>query len=200
MSKHSTKLIANDIPRLSIYYLNQKKFLNQGLGFSHTISWGDGAGNIKNSLNISIINNEEGHFAILEYLINDDKINQKIYIQSQKCNLGGDRHWFICPVCHSRVGKLFLSGEYFVCRRCGDVTYSSKNINRKSNFFIVFNCINMDKKLRELESKIIKKTYKNKPTKSFQRYLRLYNKLHSYDSLLEKANKNPEFFHDLLIT
>lgn len=200
MSKYSSKLIAEEILSLSIYYLNQKKIFDKNLGFSHTISWSDNEGNVTSRINISIIDNEKDRFAVLKYLINGNEIRQEIYLQSQKCNLGGNRLWFICPFCHSRVGKLYFSGGSFVCRRCGDVTYSSKNINRKSNFYILYNCINMDKRLGELQSKITKKYYKNKPTKPFKKYLHLYNKLHSYDSLLEKINNTPGYFEHFFMS
>jgi len=147
-----------------------------------------------------VINNEKDRFAVLKYLINGNEMHQEIYLRDQKCNLGGNRLWFICPCCHSKVGKLYFSGELFVCRRCSDVTYSSKNINRKSNFYILYNCINMEKRLRELESKITKKSYKNKPTKTFQKYLHLYNRLHSYDSLLEKINNTPGYIDSLFMS
>ncbi|MDD2564090.1 MAG: hypothetical protein PHU27_07745, partial [Salinivirgaceae bacterium] len=106
----------------------------------------------------------------------------------QQCNYGGYRLWFSCPQCHCKSGKLYFFGKYFACRRCGDITYNSKNINRKNSFYIPSNCINMDRRLRELQSKVTKKYYKNKLTKPFKKYLHLYNKLHSYDSLLEKIS------------
>lgn len=199
MSKHSTKLIADEILSLSIYYLNQKKFFDKNLGSSRTISWSDNEGNITNRINISIIDKEKDRFAVLKYLVNSNEIQQEIHLQFQICNLKGNRLWFTCPHCCSRVGKLYFSGESFVCRRCGDVTYSSKNINRKSNFYTIYDCINMEKKLKELESKVTKKYYKNKPTKTFQKYLHLYNKLHSYDSLLEEINKTPSCLESLIM-
>lgn len=200
MSRYSTKLIADETLVLSIYYLNQKKFLNQNLGFNNTIKWSDRDDNTVAKINISIFTRNNSRFAVLNYSINGREMHQEIYLQSQRCNLKGTRFWFTCPHCYSKIGKLYFSGESFICRRCGDVTYSSRNINRRRNSYIVYNCINMSKKLDELESKIKKKCYRNKPTKIFQKYLNLYNKLHSYDSLLEKANNMPSYFESLVMS
>jgi hypothetical protein len=47
------------------------------------------------------------------------------------CHLGGVRWWFTCPLssngvaCGRRVRKLYLSGRYFGCRHCHDLTYTS---------------------------------------------------------------------------
>ena len=43
------------------------------------------------------------------------------------CYFGGLRHWFRCPACGRRVGKLYapLSASAFKCRRCHDLTYRS---------------------------------------------------------------------------
>lgn len=43
------------------------------------------------------------------------------------CNFGGERPWWRCPHCRSRVGKLYLppTGERFKCRECYDLGYRS---------------------------------------------------------------------------
>jgi hypothetical protein len=49
-----------------------------------------------------------------------------VRIERTPCNLGGSRHWFICPVvgCGRRVATLY-GGGIFACRRCHQLTYSS---------------------------------------------------------------------------
>jgi len=41
-------------------------------------------------------------------------------------NYGGQRPWFVCPSCHSRVAILYLYSQQFLCRSCHDITYSSR--------------------------------------------------------------------------
>lgn len=51
--------------------------------------------------------------------------------------LRGERPWFVCPgvingyVCRRRVAKLYLSGEYLLCRHCHDLTYETRQVGRK---------------------------------------------------------------------
>lgn len=55
----------------------------------------------------------------------------KISVVATKCNYGGQRHWFLCPVCSRRSKKLYLySGSIFVCRKCLNLAYSTQNRSR----------------------------------------------------------------------
>jgi hypothetical protein len=49
-----------------------------------------------------------------------------VRIERTPCNLGGSRHWFICPVvgCGRRVAILY-DGGIFACRRCHGLAYAS---------------------------------------------------------------------------
>ena len=40
----------------------------------------------------------------------------------------GERLWFSCPVCHKRVGQLYLppGRTMFLCRHCHNLTYESR--------------------------------------------------------------------------
>jgi len=51
----------------------------------------------------------------------------KVELTPTETNFNGLRHWFSCPSCQSRVGKLYLPpGKlYFACRHCHDLTYRS---------------------------------------------------------------------------
>lgn len=53
------------------------------------------------------------------------------------CHHGGQRPYFQCPGvvngrwCGRRVGKLYLSGRYFLCRHCQRVAYASQSESRQ---------------------------------------------------------------------
>ena len=49
-----------------------------------------------------------------------------VRIERTPRNLGGSRHWFICPAvgCGRRVAILY-SGSIFACRRCHQFAYAS---------------------------------------------------------------------------
>lgn len=194
MSRHPTKLNIDEVPTLSIYNLYQAGLL----AFNHTqnlsISMTNGFGN-SCSIGITIHLNKT---IILGYTIRgtqpEECINTEVGLITQNCNYGGQRFWFSCPRCHSRVGKLYLFGKYFVCRGCGDLTYQSKNIKLNTYLSIFYYCLDKEKKLSELENSIRRKYYKNKPTKKYKQYQKMFNQLHKYDSLLARMHSNPHIY------
>jgi hypothetical protein len=60
------------------------------------------------------------------------ELDYSVRMVTTPCHLGGVRWWFICPLirnnvtCGRRVRKLYLSGKYFGCRHCHDLTYRSR--------------------------------------------------------------------------
>ena len=58
-------------------------------------------------------------------------LDYPIQLVATGCHLGGVRWWFICPLatrgvaCGRRVRKLHLHGDYFGCRHCHRLTYTS---------------------------------------------------------------------------
>jgi hypothetical protein len=58
-------------------------------------------------------------------------LDYSIQLVTTRCHLGGVRWWFICPlvtngkVCNRRVRKLYLRGNYFGCRHCHKLAYTS---------------------------------------------------------------------------
>jgi hypothetical protein len=50
-----------------------------------------------------------------------------VSIVTTGCNLGGNRHWFLCPAqgCGRRVALLY-GGAIFACRHCYDLAYPSQ--------------------------------------------------------------------------
>lgn len=61
----------------------------------------------------------------------DADLDYPIPLVTTRCHLGGVRWWFVCPLsrngipCRRRVRKLYLSGQYFGCRACHRLTYTS---------------------------------------------------------------------------
>lgn len=58
---------------------------------------------------------------------------ERVPLEWVPCTLGGARPYFRCPGvvnglrCGRRVGKLFAGGQYFLCRHCYRLTYSSQS-------------------------------------------------------------------------
>jgi len=61
----------------------------------------------------------------------DANFDYLVRLATTRCHLGGVRWWFVCPLsrngvaCGRRARKLYLSGNYFGCRYCHDLTYTS---------------------------------------------------------------------------
>jgi len=51
---------------------------------------------------------------------------QHISLTWTPCNYGGQRPWFLCPMCKRRVAILYLTAESFSCNRCSNITYYSR--------------------------------------------------------------------------
>lgn len=60
------------------------------------------------------------------------ELRYRVWVVWTPCTFGGERPWFGCPngSCGRRVGKLYLCGEYFVCRHCTCRGYESQRENR----------------------------------------------------------------------
>lgn len=60
------------------------------------------------------------------------EIETPIRLDFTKCNLGGNRCWFRCPIwnCGSRVAVLYMGSKgLFACRRCYRLCYESQREN-----------------------------------------------------------------------
>lgn len=107
--------------------------------------------------------------------------NYKVSLVTSRCNYGGVRYWFICPLvqdgvaCNRRVGVLYMGSKYFGCRHCYNLTYESRNESR-SGLFGAFN--NVFKAGKIYDS--MKRTFYNgKPTKKMRRWMTLQGKMPS---------------------
>lgn len=58
---------------------------------------------------------------------------QHIHFDRTACHFGGDRLWFLCPSCNTRIGVLYGAGTLFLCRHCHQLSYSSQNSSEIDN-------------------------------------------------------------------
>ena len=54
-------------------------------------------------------------------------MDERIYFQRTSCHYGGERLWFSCPHCHTRVAIIYGHGKRFLCRHCYALPYASQN-------------------------------------------------------------------------
>jgi|SRR5579862_133308 len=69
-------------------------------------------------------------YVLADFSYRGENCPYKIPVVVTRCNYGGERHWFLCPMrtCNRRCKKLyFYPGSIFVCRKCLGLAYSTQN-------------------------------------------------------------------------
>jgi hypothetical protein len=54
---------------------------------------------------------------------------EQVTLERTTCNYGGHRPWWNCPDCGRRCALLYLVGEHFRCRCCGELTYRTSQLS-----------------------------------------------------------------------
>jgi len=116
-----------------------------------------------------------------------------IKLSQKPSNLGGFRYYFICPLtvngipCRKRVSVLYKPDHenYFGCRHCHQIIYSTQLFNPKSSSYTEIKRQIVERKNEELESEIIRPIYRGKKTRKQVRLERLY----------EEAKKYPSYYY-----
>jgi len=120
------------------------------------------------------------------------KYDYKIPISVTKCYFGGVRYWFRCYAnlrhcCGNRVTTLYLmsGANIFACRHCYDLSYNSRNKDRKNAFYPIFESSRLG---RERDGIIHKKGfrlhYAGKLTRRGKRAMKIYRKINAYKNSL----------------
>lgn len=168
--------------RLSIFWLKKHGYLEGG-SCSGGIRWTNGYGH-ENSIGFSVSGEnlgtpQERKHLNLQYTHtnreSDEKedVNYRVELVTTYCHYGGKRYWFICPLtkngyyCGRRVGTLYNLGKYFGCRHCGNLTYATRNAGGHYKGFV--SAVDIE----EAEKKVKRQYYNGKPTRKYQRVLKL---------------------------
>ena len=186
----SKKEEADSLKKIEIWWLKKNGYLNGGY-HSGGIKWTNGWSGKESSISFSTSIYDENSYLQLMYTQTDNDGNKldfdyKVPLTTTPCYFGGKRYWFICPwyangkYCGRRVGVLYLGGKYFACRHCYDLTYSSKNENRRYKSYPLFAVLGGYKKTEELEGKIKRRFYAGKPTRKQRRLDRHYTRMFPY--------------------
>ena len=131
-------------------------------------------------------------YSQIEHNGESNDFDYTVKLISTNCNYGGKRWWFKCPLikdgipCNRRVGVLYKQGDYFGCRHCHDLTYSSKKENRNSIYFSLFKTLLSYKKIEEIQKTMKRDFYAGKPTRKLKRIMKLYEQTKPHSDLLKK--------------
>jgi hypothetical protein len=125
LGRYSSKNTISYHRQLDIRYLRRKGMLRPGGWASLTWSRTD---KVIGSISIRT----ELDRIVLRYRHRDHDEDWKdeeypVFLDSTRCNYGGERFWFLCPArgCSRRVAVLY-SGSTFACRHCYRLVYDSQ--------------------------------------------------------------------------
>lgn len=171
------KGVVEDYLMLNIFKLNEWGFLSGG-SLGGTLTW-KRKWSKEDTMSIQARLGGDEKYVALQYTQTDPDetqkaFNYKIELTSTSCNYGGKRYWFVCPLvkeeisCQRMVGKLYKVGDYFGCRHCYNLSYYSRNSDRR----VTVTMPDIDR----LEKAVKRRYYNGKPTKRYQRLLKAEEK------------------------
>ncbi len=184
-----SKTESNSLHKISASFLKQHGYFRNWL--SGTITWTSGYSKRVNSVSIQVSTWDVEKYIRIYYTQTAPDTGKKrdfdyrIPLTTTPCRYGGVRYWFKCPwykdgiyYCGRCVGTLYQAGDYFACRHCYNLTYESRNINRRHvSRFPLFDVFPIEDKIAELEKKIKRPYYRGKPTKKQRKVDRLNDQL-----------------------
>lgn len=192
------KTEADSLKKIQVWRLKKLGFL-QGFWASGSLRWTNSWSGKESSVGINVLLNESEKYLRIHYTQtkeDGDKkdFDYKIPFTTTSCYFGGFRYWFICPwyanrvYCGRRVGVLYLGGDYFACRHCYDLSYTSKN-QSKSKWSLILDPLFKRDEIAEKKYKLRVKFWKGKPTKRYrkleQKEDRLMGRLRTTSGLLD---------------
>lgn len=179
---YSDRTEADSLKRVSVYWLKKNGYFRDSYvfgGIKWTNKWSE-----ESSIGLDCNITEEEKYIRLHYNQTDNEGKQnnfdyRVKLVTTPCHFGGFRYWFLCPCtvnekyCGRRVGVLYKAGDYFACRHCYNLTYSSRNA---SGVFRYGGNVSFPE-LEEMRAKIKRLTYKGKLTRKYRSYIKKENKL-----------------------
>lgn len=201
---YSNRQEAEYLRKVDIYWLKKYGYLDGWK--SGGIEWTHGWSGNKNSIGIEGNVMDDKPYVRLHYTITRQsgekkEIDYKVYLATTKCNFGGKRYWFVCPLsvdgkyCGRRVGTLYSGGDYYGCRHCYNLTYESRKLSGASK--VAGKVISVPE-LERLENEVKRKYYAGKMTRKYKQFIKKQEKstyqlmvmASSFDKGIAKRLKN----------
>lgn len=170
-----SKTEADWCKKIEIWWLLRDMYKNKNAYKSTTISWGENGS--RGSIGAQVILFGDNKNVRFTYTQTDDFTNEKkdfdykVKLEETNCHFGGSRFWFVCPLnkngkyCGRRIGVLYKNGNYFGCRHCYNLTYSSRNDSTSGHYFYLKKVLEAERRAEILEKKSKRRIYAGKLTK-----------------------------------
>jgi hypothetical protein len=194
-----TKTEADNIKKISTSFLRKHGYF---IGWkSGTITWTRSGfwGEDKSSVGVEVSTMNDENYLRIHYTQTDNNTQEKknfdykIPLITTPCPYGGKRYWFTCPMsrngkyCGRKVSVIYKDGDYFACRHCYNLTYSSRNQGGRYKGFLSMADVD------EAREKVKRYHYRGKPTKKYLRYLKISEKFdRDFERDLLKLNSRIE--------
>jgi hypothetical protein len=183
------KYEADNCKKIEIWWLLRD--IKQRYGYKKTtISWGENGSRGSISVEVSVRDKEK--YVRFLYIQIDNKTGEEQSFKHRfplietACHIGGTRYWFECSLytndvyCGRRTGVLYKCGDWFGCRHCHNLTYRSRNVNKRYANYGMFRVFDLGAKIEKLERQTKRYTYKRKLTKKWKRIEKLQEELLRY--------------------
>lgn len=178
---------ADDVKKISTSFLKKHDYFTGWR--SGTMTWTRSGmwGENKSSVGIEVSVLDDTDYLRIHYTQTDRDTGEKkdfdykIPLTTTPCRYGGKRYWFTCPwskggvYCGRRVGTLYKDGDYFACRHCYELTYSSRKVNRRYRMYPLFNILTLEQKIEGLSKQVKRPYYQGRPTRKQKQLEKLYN-------------------------
>ena len=187
--KYSTKIEAEQLTKIEMWWLRKHGYLRSGWNFGKTESI-EFQIVIKNS-QIGIYDYDYIRFFLTQIYWNGESgiVACDVRLTTTPCHYGNLRYWFVCPRCHERVGVLYLAESCIACRRCHNLTYKSKNFGKKSKNYKFISLLGFPTRYCELAD-VKRRYYAGKPTRKFSKFIKFHDKNQRYiNMMLNEINK-----------
>ena len=196
---YSDKMEADGLKKITTGFLKKYNYFEGWR--SGVITWTNGGSDSKSQISIQVSVLSGDNYMRLMYTQTDYETHQKgdydykVQLVTTSCRFGGERYWFICPlvknnrVCGRRVGTLYKGGNYFGCRHCYDLTYSSRKVNRSWKYGYLAKLLDVEDKISRVRETMKRSFYAGKPTKKMRRIMRLDRSAEPYLGILLNNEK-----------
>lgn len=172
------KTEADGLKKIQNWWLKKYGYLDNW-GRPGSIKWTNSYTGKESSVGLFTLVHGEDKYLRIYYTQTDEdgekeEFDYKVPLTTTRCYFGGSRYWFICPwyangiYCGRRVGVLYKAGNYFACRYCYNLTYSSRN-QSKSKWSLMLDPIFKREEIAEKKYKLRVKFWKGKPTKRYRK-------------------------------
>lgn len=183
----SSKTESDYLLKLNIYWLRKNDYFSSPCVKSGTITWTTRSTGHQNNISIEVNTIKENKYIKLIYTQTDRDTEEKkdfdyqMSITTTPCHFGGHRYWFECGLlakgryCGRRVATLYKNGDYFGCRHCHNLSYSSRNVNHRNVYSLLGKMMEKEEKAEKIRGEIKRQTYRGQLTKKMKKLVRLSN-------------------------